>query len=118
MVRYYTPDEIMMHNCAEDCWVSIFDRVYDITSLIHANRSALAEPLIREAGRSVSHWFDRNTDDVKTHMDPERNIETPFTPEGRFIHVPPADPCEWATDYETPWWKDEKYIIGRVLNNL
>lgn len=115
MVRYYTAEEIMMHNCAEDCWVSIFDTVYDITSLIQANRSALAEPLIKEAGKSVSHWFDKRTGDVKTHMDPDRNIEMPFTPNGRFIHVPPSDPCEWSTDYLLPWWKDEQYIIGKVI---
>jgi hypothetical protein len=114
MVRYYTADEIMMHNCAEDCWVSIFDTVYDITALIQANRNALAEPLIKEAGRSVSHWFDKRTGDVKMHMDSERNIEMPFTPNGRFIHVPPSDPCEWSTDYALPWWKDEQYIIGKV----
>jgi hypothetical protein len=114
MVRYYTADEVMMHNCAEDCWVSIFDQVYDITSLIQANRNTLAEPLIKEAGRSVSHWFDQRTGNVKVHMDPGRNIEVPFTPQGRFIHVAPADPTDWATDYAIPWWKDEQYMIGKL----
>lgn len=114
MTKYYTSDEVAMHNCAEDCWVSIFDNVYDITKLILANRSVLSEPLIREAGKSISHWFNEKTKDVKTFIDPVQNIEMPYTPHGRFIHVPPSDPREWSTKYELPWWKDESYIVGRV----
>lgn len=114
MVKYFTADEIALHNCPEDCWVSIYDNVYDITELIAQNRSMLAEPLIREAGNSVSHWFNKKTGDIKTYIDPVRNIEMPYTPNGRFIHVPPSDPTEWSTDYDLPWWKDPKYIIGKV----
>lgn len=117
-IRYYTSDEISIHNCAEDCWVSIYDTVYDITSLIQLNRNELSEPLIKEAGKSISHWFNKNTKDIKTYMDPIRNITMPYTPNGRFIHVPPADPCEWSTDYELPWWKDSKYMIGKVKYSL
>jgi hypothetical protein len=113
-MKYFTADEVAMHNCAEDCWVSIYDVVYDITSLIEANRDILAEPLIKEAGKSISHWFDQKTRDIKTYMDPMRNIPMPYTPNGRFIHVPPADPCEWSTDYEVPWWKDRNFMIGKV----
>ena len=113
-MKYFTADEVAMHNCAEDCWVSIYDTVYDITALIEGNRDILAEPLIKEAGKSISHWFDQKTRDIKTYMDPVRNIQMPYTPHGRFIHVPPADPCEWSTDYELPWWKDQSYMIGKV----
>ena len=38
MVKYFTADEISMHNCAADCWVSIFDNVYDLTALLEANK--------------------------------------------------------------------------------
>eukprot|EP00603_Paraphysomonas_imperforata_P009145 CAMPEP_0114413142 /NCGR_PEP_ID=MMETSP0103-20121206/700_1 /TAXON_ID=37642 ORGANISM="Paraphysomonas imperforata, Strain PA2" /NCGR_SAMPLE_ID=MMETSP0103 /ASSEMBLY_ACC=CAM_ASM_000201 /LENGTH=140 /DNA_ID=CAMNT_0001581203 /DNA_START=283 /DNA_END=705 /DNA_ORIENTATION=+ len=38
----------------------------------------------------------------------------PYTPDGRFIHCPPEDPTDWTTDYECAWWKDEKYIIGKL----
>lgn len=118
MVKYFTPDEVAMHNCAEDCWVSIYHNVYDITSLIGANRGVLADPLIKEAGRSISHWFHEKTGDIKTYIDPIRNISMPYTPNGRFIHVPPADPMEWSTQYELPWWKDPNYIIGKVIDQF
>ena len=32
--RYYTPDEIKEHNTANDCYVSIFYEVYDLTKYI------------------------------------------------------------------------------------
>lgn len=111
-MKYYTAEEVSMHNCAEDCWISIYNDVYDLTPLLTSNRGPLAEPLINEAGKSISHWFDK--DGVKTFMDPEKNIRLPYTPQGRFIHVPPSDPIEWGATYSLPWWKDSKYIIGKL----
>ena len=113
MVKYYTAEEVAMHNCAEDCWVSIFYDVYDITSLVLKNRGSLAEPLIKAAGKSISQWFDSDGD-IKTFIDPIKNLRLPYTPQGRFIHVPPSDPTEWATSYECPWWKDSQYRVGKV----
>lgn len=26
--RYYTPDDVALHNCAEDCWLSLFGQVW------------------------------------------------------------------------------------------
>ena len=92
MVKYYTLEEVRFHNSADDCWVSISSTVFDITPLISANRGLLANPLIEAAGTSISHWFSDKTGDVKTYMDPARNIVMPHTPSGRFIHVPPPNP--------------------------
>lgn len=114
MVKYYTAEQISFHNYAEDCWVYIDHDVYDLSSLLTDQRSFLAEPILKYAGKSVSHWFVAGTKEIKTYMDPERNMRMPYTPEGRFLHVPPSDPTEWSTDFESPWWKDEKFIIGKV----
>lgn len=32
--RYYTPTEVAYHNQNDDCWVSFFNEVYDLTKLI------------------------------------------------------------------------------------
>jgi cytochrome b involved in lipid metabolism len=32
--NFYTPDEVALHNTADDCWVSFFGEVYDLTNLI------------------------------------------------------------------------------------
>lgn len=114
MVKYYTVDEIAVHNHIHDCWVTIFDDVYDITSLVVEHRGQLAVPLVEAAGTSISHWFNPKTRDLKTYIDPVRNIEMPFTPAGRFIHVPPSDPEDFWEAVPNPWWKDPKYIIGKV----
>jgi hypothetical protein len=113
-VKYFTKEEIAVHNTAEDCWLSIYDTVYDISSLIKDNRGVLANPLIEAAGTSISHWFKENGD-IKTFVDPKRNIELPFTPAGRFIHVPPPDPLDKVEAVSLPWWKNPRYIIGKVL---
>mmetsp|Transcript_46650 Transcript_46650/g.68205 ORF Transcript_46650/g.68205 Transcript_46650/m.68205 type:complete len:240 (+) Transcript_46650:105-824(+) len=112
--RYYTNDDLCIHNSAEDCWVSIYNQVYDLTDLISENRGPLAQPIIEAAGQDISHWFTKDME-VKTYVDPETNLNKAFTPNGRFIHVPPLFPTtKWRTDFGTPWWKDEKYKIGQL----
>ena len=44
--RFYTPEDLAVHNCAKDIWVSIHNRVFDLTELIRENRGPLAQPLI------------------------------------------------------------------------
>lgn len=32
--RYYTPTEVAYHNTSDDCWVSFFNEVYNLSKLI------------------------------------------------------------------------------------
>lgn len=32
--RFYTSQDVLIHNTANDCWVSYFGKVYDLTKLI------------------------------------------------------------------------------------
>jgi len=113
--RYYTPSEVSGHDRAEDCWVSIFGRVYDLTSLLKEHMTILAQPIINNAGKDISYWFDAETGDVKMHMNPATELRVPYTPMGRFIHIPPPEPdVEWDNTFEVPWWKDDKYVVGKL----
>ncbi|GAB5371417.1 hypothetical protein AAMO2058_001578100 [Amorphochlora amoebiformis] len=48
-------------------------------------------------------------------VDPTTGIITPYLPYGRYLHIAPLDPTtKWATDFGTPWWKDEKSCIGKL----
>ena len=118
MVRYFTPEEVARHNYREDCWVSIFDNVFDITQLMAHSPGDLSAPLLKAAGTSISHWFNKEDGDIKTFIDPEKNIRLPYTPAGRFIDVPPPDPSILAGNKERPWWLDNKYIVGKVKSSL
>jgi len=35
--KYYTPDDISLHNCAEDCWLSLFGQVREISPVPTCN---------------------------------------------------------------------------------
>jgi cytochrome b involved in lipid metabolism len=59
--RFYTPEEVAVHNTAKDCWVSIFQRVFDLSETIKLNRGPLTQPIIDNAGKDLSHWFDEKT---------------------------------------------------------
>jgi cytochrome b involved in lipid metabolism len=62
--RYYTPEEVSKHNSSNNCWISIFYEVYDLTELIQKNYNKLLDPIIHYAGTDLSHWFDPITKDV------------------------------------------------------
>ncbi|CAH8494384.1 unnamed protein product [Schistosoma mattheei] len=127
--RYFTPNEVLAHNSPEDCWVSFLGHVWDLTPICAQNKgSVLLQPILNEAGRDISHWFDAKTGDVRHHIDPVTNCYVPYTPFGRFVHIPPPYPTtDWATDFGIPWWKDERLIVGyltkktrfvRIFNTL
>ena len=40
--RMYTPNEVALHNCAEDIWLSVFGRVYDLTNFVRDNEGERA----------------------------------------------------------------------------
>ena len=62
--RYYTPTEIGLHNTADDCWVSFFNEVYNLSKLIQDNYSDECRTIIKAAGNDITHWFDPITREV------------------------------------------------------
>ncbi|XP_072036123.1 LOW QUALITY PROTEIN: cytochrome b5 domain-containing protein 1-like [Amphiura filiformis] len=112
--KYYTPNEVSVHNTLKDLWVSFLGKVYDLTPLAEKySGDVLLKPVIACAGKDISHWFDKKTKDIRRHIDPITGCEFPYTPHGRFVHIPPACPrTDWVNDFGRPWWKDESYCIG------
>jgi len=96
--RYYSPAEVSAHASPDDLWVSFHGSVYNLTTLIKANEGPLVQPVIKVAGSDISHWFSAETGDLKTYTDPVTNLQRPYCPMGRFLHVPPAEPVgDWDT---------------------
>ena len=63
--RYYLPSEIALHCTKDDCWVSFFGNVFDLTRLLQENyTSELCDPIVLSAGKDVTHWFDPSTREV------------------------------------------------------
>jgi hypothetical protein len=47
-------------------------------------------------------------------MNPLTGVSCPYTPAGRFVHVPPPLPrTDWECD-ETPWWLNKTFCIGKL----
>ena len=71
--KYYTPNEVALHNTPHDLWVSFLGKVYDLSELVLQNKgNPLIAPITAMAGQDISHWFNARTGDVKTHVDAER----------------------------------------------
>ena len=68
--RFYIPSELMKHNTPDDCWVSKFNKVYDLTLLLDANAGkAECDPIVLAAGSDITHWFDNITENVSNLYD-------------------------------------------------
>ena len=116
---FYTPDEVAMHAEPGDCWVSYLGDVYDITKVLRDNDGALVQPMLRAAGKDISHWFDEKTGDVKKWRDPVTNLESYYCPMGNFLHINPVDPrSDFATDVAVPWWKDVGNRVGKLTAKI
>lgn len=95
--------------------MSIFNTVYDLSSFLSENRGQLAQPIIQHAGEDLSHWFNPETKDVKTHIDPKRNITLPYLPYGPFLHAPSPDPSSnLEVNPPVVWWKNKQFCIGKL----
>lgn len=110
--RVILPEELRCHCSPQDCWVSVFGVVYDLTPLIALNKNELSLPLIESAGTDISSWFCRET------MQPQAvarvrsdAAEVYVHPKKPFLHVPGSLGCT-----DTPWWRDEKYVMGLLAD--
>lgn len=64
-IRYYLPSDVVLHNKPNDIWVSFLGKVCDITPLIKEFKGkGVTKPLLAYAGKDISHWFDKRTQDV------------------------------------------------------
>ena len=139
--NFYTEKEVAQHNCHDDCWVSLFNKVYDLTKLLQENYTKPeCDPITLAAGTDITHWFDLETFCVsnllkvlflqpKTFIDAKSGLKQYYAPTGRYLHLPPVGPdSDWnQADFTVPWWQDNRFIIGsltsktrqlRVINTL
>lgn len=115
---YFTADEVSIHNKPHCCWVVIFGLVRDLSPLLQEYRGKPeVATLLKFAGEDISHWFDQETGDIRYFIHPETAVRVPFTPFGTIPHVDTHLPSyHWKGLKTVPWWKDERYIIGKVTN--
>ncbi|EGR33495.1 hypothetical protein IMG5_051740 [Ichthyophthirius multifiliis] len=107
--RYYTPQDVKIHNTANDCWVSFFNKVYDLTELIQQNISSIyCKPLIEVAGNDITYWFDNDSKEPRKQIDINKGELVYYCPQGQYLHVVDMS----NQDQDTPWWKNQKYFIG------
>ncbi|XP_022166454.1 cytochrome b5 domain-containing protein 1-like [Myzus persicae] len=115
---YFLPEEVWSHKTREDCWLTIYGSVKNVSGLIEefGHDGDLVNPILREAGKDVSYWFEKNGLGeiiLKTRLHPEtgaRVSKLPF----RIPHQPKFEPdVDWEPEIiTTPWWADDKYNVG------
>uniref|UniRef100_A0A663F4I9 Uncharacterized protein n=1 Tax=Aquila chrysaetos chrysaetos TaxID=223781 RepID=A0A663F4I9_AQUCH len=70
-------------------------------------------PLLEAAGSDVSHWFDPQTGDPLTRVDPQSGLLCCCVPGGPG-GAPPEPRSDWAPPETPPWWEDPRLEVGRL----
>uniref|UniRef100_A0A8C6SRI7 Cytochrome b5 type B n=1 Tax=Neogobius melanostomus TaxID=47308 RepID=A0A8C6SRI7_9GOBI len=78
-VKYYTLEDIRVHNMSNDTWLIIHDKVYDITSFLEEHPGG-EEVLLEQAGADASESFE----DVGHSTDAREMLEQYFIGDLRF----------------------------------
>lgn len=118
MRQFFTTKEVRDHAFADDAYVSLNGKVLDVTPLIQKylqrpKHAFLVQPLIEAAGTDISHWWDPDSDDMRTCVDENTGMRSYSQPHGRFAHVPTIYPdSNIDVEYDIPWWKDPAYVVG------
>ncbi len=102
--RYYTPTDVSVHNTPNDCWISFFNEIMDLTELIQKNiqckkilktnksfkfqKASLCDPIIESAGKDITFWFDKETKEPRQQIDLKTGIEIFYCPRGKYLHIP------------------------------
>jgi len=68
-MEYFTRREVCLHHKSDDAWLIVLGRVYNVTPLIeqYGIEAEKIKPILMFAGKDVSHWFDKDTEEVKSH---------------------------------------------------
>lgn len=113
--RWVSARELRRHSASTDCWLAVCGRVFDVTSLVATSRSPLTEPLLQHAGRDVSEWFDPETllplPLARVYANCDEAFKA-FKPGAPFLH------CIGSGFQGTPWWQDERLVIGRFASEV
>jgi len=107
--RWLTRKMIEGHNSADSCWVVVYRKVFDLTELVndHSQEASFITPIIRNAGKDVSHWFHPRTLDVLTKKTEDGSGLEFYLPDGLFVH------CTEKEDSNIiPWWRNYDLIVG------
>ncbi len=75
MVKTFSADEVSKHNSANDCWLVIHNKVYDVTKFISSHPGG-KKVIINLAGKDATNEFEKfhNVASVLKHYGPELYI--------------------------------------------
>ncbi|XP_063237942.1 cytochrome b5 domain-containing protein 1 isoform X1 [Bacillus rossius redtenbacheri] len=112
---YFTHGEVVVHNTPDDLWVSMLGKVLNLTDLVKEFEATDAvRPIIANAGKDISHWFDQDTEELRHHVHPVTGVRVPYLPHGPIPHVGPEVATSSWRPVALPWWRDPRYVVGRL----
>ncbi|KAK4876040.1 hypothetical protein RN001_012462 [Aquatica leii] len=117
--HYIAPFEVVVHNQPDDCWVSLLGKVLNVTPLIEEFKdSKCVQPLIQQAGKDISNWFNPKTGDICHYVHPITGASVPYCPHGPIPHVNPTVPSTEWRPIKCPWWQDPQYEVGLLSKRV
>ena len=77
-MKRYSIEQVSKHNTINDCWIVIYDEIYDITDFMKKEHSGGFVPL-SVAGRDATNIFiATHQSSVKSMLNPKSNFYTKY----------------------------------------
>ena len=104
LLPYYSLNELAQHNDSTDAWICLFGLIYDITPLVP---TGLFQQFVNHAGHDLSLFFDEQTHEPRTRIDPQTHQSVPLIDHLSAIQA----------HNSAPFWQTTDYLIGRLIEH-
>ena len=85
--RTYTREEIAKHTTADDCWVILFGKVYDVTNFLPDHPGGTEAPLLLAGGDATEQWLMLHSPSSSTSTARPSSSEPSPTRAGACVYV-------------------------------
>ncbi|KAL0225356.1 hypothetical protein RCL1_003268 [Eukaryota sp. TZLM3-RCL] len=112
---FFLKEQIQACISKDNVQLILFNKVLNVTKLVHTEPPLLTSCLLRASGTDISHWFDPKSRDFPPYDDPVSNRTVPLTPNlAPLLHVHDENGAYLSHPHPLPWWKDPSFVIGHI----
>ncbi|RCI06103.1 hypothetical protein CU098_009914 [Rhizopus stolonifer] len=133
MTKKYTTEEVAKHTQADDCWIIVHDKVYDISKFLDDHPGG-KKVLLKAAGTDATQQFEAfHSPSVLTKIATQYLIGDIGTMEEEEQDIPDANPLQigesygdmvpfgdpmWYQDWYSPYYNDSHRKVRKVVRDF
>ncbi|XP_078396184.1 cytochrome b5 [Cetorhinus maximus] len=102
-VKYYRLEELKRHSSGSSAWISIHNKIYDVTTFLEEHPGG-EEVLKEQAGGNASEAFDDVGHSTDAREMTKKYLIGELHPDDRAAFEKPKEPAVVILEPESSWW--------------